>query len=64
MPKGSFGIAENFIKSIKLYYTMSISVISYKNILKISLEYVIIKRINVSETTGVIYIVETNGMHR
>ncbi len=54
MPKGSFGIAENFIKSIKLYYTMSISVITYKNILKISLEYVIIKCINVSETTGVI----------
>lgn len=54
MPKGSFGIAENFIKSIKLYYTMSISVIIYKNILKISLEYVIIKCINVSETTGVI----------
>lgn len=54
MPKGRFGIAENSIKSIKLYYAMSNPVIVYKNILKISLKYVTIKRINVSETTGVI----------
>ena len=43
---------------------MSIFVTDCKNILKINLGYVVIKHINVSETTGSNIIVKNNWMYR
>lgn len=52
--KGNVGITEGALdKSIWFYYNVDF-VTDCKNILKINLGYVIIKHINVSETTGVI----------